>query len=342
MLSNIDIKTTNRLLLILVVPVVFYLLHIMSFIFVPLLSSMFVALLFLPIMRWLKSKGVNKVFSIIIVIILIGAMASCAIFLLRMSSREILETKDVFLSKAEVKLIDGIKGVQNYFGIESKEAITKQSLLSSEMTKSLSGPALKLFGNVITQSLTILFFVVLWLSESINFEKILNLTIIKSKFSSVKIFRRIEKDIIKFIRVKFLVSFGTGIGTGIACYFFDVSFPIFWGIFAFAINFIQMVGSFITVILCSIFAFVELEPSSSLAFFVLTITLVQVLFGSILEPIYMGKSFKINIIMVLIMLMFWGFIWGIPGMIMSIPITVFLKIVLEQFDSTRKIAQILE
>jgi AI-2 transport protein TqsA len=76
-------------------------------------------------------------------------------------------------------------------------------------------------------------------------------------------------------------------------------------------------------------------------FFIISVTLVQVLFGSILEPIYMGKSFSINIISVLIMLMFWGFIWGVPGMIMSIPITVFLKIILEQFEPTKVVARLL-
>jgi predicted PurR-regulated permease PerM len=120
-----------------------------------------------------------------------------------------------------------------------------------------------------------------------------------------------------------------------------VSFPIFWGLFAFVINFVQMVGSFITVILLSIFAFVEQDTSSTLFFFIATITSVQVLFGAILEPIFMGKSFSINIIAVLVMLMFWGFLWGIPGLIMAIPITVFIKIILDQFDNTRKIASLL-
>lgn len=102
-----------------------------------------------------------------------------------------------------------------------------------------------------------------------------------------------------------------------------------------------MVGSFISVILLSIFAFVELETSSVLFLFILSITGVQVLFGAILEPIFMGKSFSINVITVLIMLMLWGFIWGIPGLIMAIPITVFIKIILEQFESTKVIATLL-
>jgi predicted PurR-regulated permease PerM len=55
----------------------------------------------------------------------------------------------------------------------------------------------------------------------------------------------------------------------------------------------------------------------------------------------MGKSFSINIITVLVMLMFWGFIWGIPGLIMAIPITVFLKIIFEQFPSTKGIASLI-
>ena len=102
-----------------------------------------------------------------------------------------------------------------------------------------------------------------------------------------------------------------------------------------------MVGSFITVILLTIFAFVELESSSILFFFFLSITGVQVLFGAILEPVFMGKSFSINVIAVLIMLMLWGFIWGIPGLIMAIPITVFVKIILEQFPGTKVIASLL-
>ena len=69
--------------------------------------------------------------------------------------------------------------------------------------------------------------------------------------------------------------------------------------------------------------------------------MVQVTFGAILEPVFMGKSFSINIIAVLVMLMFWGFLWGIPGLIMAIPITVFIKIILDQFPSTKVIASLL-
>ena len=120
-----------------------------------------------------------------------------------------------------------------------------------------------------------------------------------------------------------------------------MSFPIFWGLFAFVINFVQMIGSVISVVLLSLFAFVELEFTGFLFFFILTITLVQVLMGGVLEPVFMGKSFSINVITILIMLMFWGYIWGIPGMILSIPLTVFIKIIFEQYPNTKIIADLM-
>jgi len=185
------------------------------------------------------------------------------------------------------------------------------------------------------------FFAILLLAESLNFQKILNNTIFQQHYSSVKVFFKIEKDIITFIKVKFIISFFTGLGFTLACYYFDVSFPIFWGLFAFVINFVQMIGSVISVVLLTIFAFLELDPTSTLLFFIITITLVQVIMGGILEPVFMGKSFSINVITILIMLSFWGFIWGIPGMILSIPITVVIKIILEQFPRTKLISDLM-
>lgn len=337
------IRTTNYLLLIIVVPIVFYLLKILSFIFIPLVFSMFVALLFLPLMRFFKRKGVHKLISVFIVILIILLGIKLGVELIKLSSKQIAETDSEFLLKAESKINDLVYEVESVFGIESTK--TKSPKLSRFLNKEAIfknfGSSLNFIVQTLTAMLMTVFFVVLWLAESINIENVLNKTILKKRHQSIKAFIKIENELIKFIKVKVLVSFLTGLFTGFACYFFDVSFPIFWGLFAFLINFVQMVGSFVTVILLSIFAFIELDPSSTLLFFILVITGTQVLYGSILEPIFMGKSFSINVITVLVMLMFWGFIWGVPGLIMAIPITVFLKIIFEQFPSTKGIAKII-
>lgn len=331
-------RTTNILLLTIAIPLIFYLLKILSFIFIPLIFSMFIALLFLPLMRWLGRRNIPKFISIIIVLLLVTGGLKLGVELIQLSSKEILATKSEFLPKAELKL-EGLKSyLDENFGIQFTE---EQNLFGQFFQKENLGTTIGFLRKFLTMILMTAFFVVLWLAESINVHKLLNNTLLKQRHTSIKAFMKIEKDLIKFIKVKFLVSALTGIFTGLMCVFFDVSFPIFWGLFAFAINFVQMVGSFISVILLSIFAFVELDPTSTLLFFILSITMVQVVFGAILEPIFMGKSFSINIIAVLVMLMLWGFLWGIPGLIMAIPITVFIKIILEQFPSTKVIASLL-
>jgi predicted PurR-regulated permease PerM len=299
---------------------------------------MFIALLFLPLMRWLGRRNVPRLLSIVIVISLIAIGVFIGVELVQLSSRQILSNNTGFFGKAEIKINDLMFYLQNEFGIVYN---TDSNFFAQFFEKDNIGSTFDFIRKFLTNILMITFFTILWLSESINMHKVMNDTILKRKHTSIKAFMKIEKDLITFIKVKFLVSLLTGIFTGLACVFFDVSFPIFWGLFAFLINFVQMVGSFISVILLSIFAFVELDPTSTLFFFILSITGVQVLFGAILEPVFMGKSFSINVITVLIMLMLWGFIWGIPGLIMAIPITVFIKIILEQFPGTKVIASLL-
>jgi predicted PurR-regulated permease PerM len=331
-------RTTNILLLIIVIPLVFYLLKILSFIFIPLISSMFIALLFLPIMRWLGKRNIPRLLSIIIVLLLIIFVAFIGIELVQMSSKQIMANDSGFFGKAQVKINKITYYLYDNFGLDYK---SESNILSQFFEKQNIGSTFDFVRKFLTSLLMIIFFTILWLAESINMHKVLNNTILKRKHTSIKAFMKIEKDLIKFIKVKFLVSLLTGLFTGLACVFFDVSFPIFWGLFAFLINFVQMVGSFISVILLSLFAIVELDPTSTLFFFIVSITGVQIIFGAILEPIFMGKSFSINVIAVLIMLMLWGFIWGIPGLIMAIPITVFLKILLEQYSETKIIASLL-
>jgi len=331
-------RTTNVLLLFIVVPLVFYLLKILSFIFIPLISSMFIALLFLPLMRWLGRRNVPRLISIIIVISLIVVGVMIGVELVQLSSKQILSNNTGFFAKAEVKINDLMLYMQDKVGMEYNP---DGNFLSQFFAKDNIGSTVDFVRKFLTNILMIVFFTILWLSESINMHQVLNNTILKRKHTSVKAFIKIERDLITFIKVKFLVSALTGLFTGLACVYFEVSFPIFWGLFGFLINFVQMVGSFICVILLSIFAFVELDPTSTLLFFIISITGVQVVFGAILEPIFMGKSFSINVIAVLIMLMLWGFIWGIPGLIMAIPITVFIKIILEQFPNTKTIASLL-
>lgn len=335
-------RTTNILLLLLVIPVLFYLLKLLSFIFIPLVFSMFTALMFLPITRWFKKLKISKTLSISAVILLIVGIMKLGGMLFKLASKEILSVDSTMITRIQIKLTEAISLLESFFGLERLpgENIVAHYFTEFNLAENL-GSTINMVSDTLTMSLMTIFFAILWLAESINFQKLLNSTILKRRLTSIRVFRRIEKDLIKFVLVKVFVSLLTGIGFSIACLIFDVSFPIFWGLLAFLINFIQMIGSFISVAALSLFGLVELDTSGTLLLFVLFIIGIQAIMGAVLEPILLGKTFSINIITILIMLMFWGFIWGIPGLILSIPLTVFFKIIMEQYQGTRIIAQIM-
>src|SRR5690554_382548 len=341
-----ELLAIRKLLLIIVVPLVMYLLNVLSIIFIPLVFALFAALLFSPLMRWFSRKGVPNFIGVVVVLIIVSVGFKGAYEMVKLTGKELSSADDDFQEKFNERMNELVSPVVDFMGVEPKEGETKfHALINDEKVSA------NLFGNVgsglnftrkfVSMLLMTLFFMVLLLAGSLNVQKVMELLIFKQQHASVKTFRQIEKDIFKFIIVKFLLSLFTGIGFSLACYAFDVSFPIFWGVFAFLINFIQMIGSVISVVVLSAFALVELNVSGSLAFFVIVITGVQVLFGGILEPILMGKSFSINTVTVLVMLTLWGFIWGIPGLILSIPITALIKKIMEKFPGTAVYARIM-
>lgn len=329
-------------MLIIVIPLVFYILKILSFIFIPLILSMFIALMFLPFMRWMQKYGVPKFLRITIVISIIVGVIIIGGEVVEILSKQILSADSELLNKAQEKLTKLIVSLENIFGIQRVEGgnVILHYLKKSNKFSNF-GSTIDFIGDTLSMTLMTIFFVVLLVAESINFQKLLNQTILKQKFSSVRVFMKIENDLIKFIIVKFFISLFTGVCIGLVCFVFGINFPVLWGLIAFLLNFIQMVGSVVSVVITALFALVELDSTGTWLLFVLFLTGVQVLFGSIIEPVFMGKSFSINVVTILVMLMFWGFLWGVPGLIMSIPLTVFLKIIFEQYSNTRVIASLM-
>ena len=180
-----DTRTTNILLLIITIPIVFYVLKLLSFIFIPLIASMFIALLFLPLMRWFNRRNTPKYLSIFVVLIIFGVLFKVGGELIKLSSREILNADGEFLAKAELKLTNLFVLVNEFFGIEQIEGKTFN--IFSLFQGNSVGNTIDFIRKTLTMTLMTAFFVVLWLAESINFERLLNTTILKQKFASVKI-----------------------------------------------------------------------------------------------------------------------------------------------------------
>lgn len=341
-----ELLAIRKLLLIIVIPLVLYLLSVLSVIFIPLVFGLFGAFIFSPLMRWFARKGIPNLVGVLIVVIIVSLVFKGSYAVVQLTGKEFSSADAAFRADLDERVTEVVGPINEFLEIHPEEGQNEWQALLNDKAVSAN-----LFGNVksglnvarkfISMSLMTLFFMVLFLAGSMNMQNVLELLVFKRKYTSIKVFRQIEKDIFKFITVKFLLSFFTGLGFSIACYAFGVSFPIFWGVFAFLINFIQLIGSIVAVVALTLFGLVELHISGTLVFFGLTLTGIQVLFGGILEPIFMGKSFSINTVTVLVMLALWGFIWGIPGLILSIPITALMKKIMEAVPGTKVYARLM-
>lgn len=156
-----------------------------------------------------------------------------------------------------------------------------------------------------------------------------------------KVIRNIDVKIQRYIGVKTFASVMTGIFTWLALVSFKVDFAEFWGVMAFILNFIPYVGSLVAIILPSIIALVQLTDISTLAGVMGSLCIVQVFWGSIVEPRLLGDNLNLSPIFIIFSLAAWGMIWGVPGMFLSIPILAMIVITLAQFDATRPVAVLL-
>jgi predicted PurR-regulated permease PerM len=340
-----QLKQIKRLLIMMSIPLAFYVLSLLKFIFIPLFAAIFVSVLFMPLVRKMAEKNIPGWLSITVCVSIIISLMFLGVQVIKISSSEIVNADPAFVATAEERFEEVSKSIAHYFAQDEQVAEESADVVSIKKAQDwFVENGANLVGSImsnISRFLMFLFFLVLLLANTLDMQKLMQIIIFNQKLPSIRTFLKIEKSIVKFIWVKFLLSLFTGIGFTIACYAYGVSFPIFWGFFTFAINFVQMIGSVIAVIVVTIFSVIEINSPGTLLTFSLVLTSVQVLFGGILEPIMMGKSFSINTITVLIMLALWGFVWGIPGLIMSVPITVLVKTIMEQIPDTKKYAELM-
>jgi AI-2 transport protein TqsA len=169
--------------------------------------------------------------------------------------------------------------------------------------------------------------------EKVEYEKKLEQIRTEREKTIVKTFKDITEQIQRYIATKFLISLLTGVVVAIILWIFNIDFLIVWAVLAFFLNFIPNIGSIIAIILPTVMTLIQYE---SLGYTLLVsgiVTLAQNLIGNILEPKIMGDKLGLNPLVILLSLLIWGYIWGIAGMFLAVPLTAVIKIIISNSNS---------
>lgn len=148
-----------------------------------------------------------------------------------------------------------------------------------------------------------------------------------------KTFGTIVLQIQRYIITKISVNAGAGIVVGFGLFLFGVDYPVVWGLFTFLFNFIPTIGSAFALILPVLFTILQFESFGMTIAVILFMIAIQTLAFNLVEPITVGRKLNLNPLVILLSVLIWGWIWGIIGMLMAVPLTAVINIILANSDS---------
>jgi predicted PurR-regulated permease PerM len=304
---------------------------------VPFLLAVFIAVLCAPMMIWLKAKRVPSIVSVLLVVVLFFLIAATLGTVIGTSLSAFYQDLPEYEQKLQQQG-EGIIASLQGFGI-----IVDKSVISEYIDP---GAAMKMvanvfsgLGGVLTNTFLILFSVIFILLEASDFPDKVKRAL-GSKTLALDHFQNFSDSVQRYLLIKTLVSIGTGFVVGVVLALMGVDYAILWAVIAFLLNFIPNIGSIIAAVPPMLIALIQLGPMSSMLVAGLYLA-TNTVFGNVIEPRYMGRSLGLSTLVVFVSLVFWGWIFGPVGMLLSIPLTMVVKIGLENSERNRWLAVLL-
>jgi len=179
------------------------------------------------------------------------------------------------------------------------------------------------------QLIIVLFFVVFMLLENPLSEKKMHLAFKGSSRDRVKkIIKKINHQITRYLSIKLAISGATGFLVGVSLYFIGLDFYLMWAFLAILFNFIPSIGSTFIMLATILMSFIQFYPEwNPILATMIIMPLIQMVLGNFLDPKLQGNQLDLSPVIILISLVFWGWIWGIAGMFLAVPLAETIKII---------------
>ncbi|MFT7561188.1 MAG: AI-2 transport protein TqsA [Flavobacteriales bacterium] len=297
---------------------------------VPFFLSLFIAVICSPPLIWLRNKGfpgwlalITVMSAIVVCSVIVGAIAGSSINDFRQDLPEYQQRLSELTSSVFSQL--------NAFGF-SIDVEQIRSAFNPSAALSMAGDTLASFGNMMGNAFLILLTVVFILSEEVGFTE--KLKFLPNSDKTLQAIDRFTDGVNQYVAIKTSMSLLTGLLIMSWLWFLGLDYFILWGMLAFLLNFIPTLGSILAAVPAVLLALIQLSPGAALlvgAGFLV----VNFVVGNAIEPRIMGRGLDLSALVVFLSLVFWGWILGSIGMLLSIPLTMTVKIALESFEDTR-------
>lgn len=337
-------QTTFPLFLMLGILVVFVLgiiLHELRSILLPFVIAVFLSIIFSPIVVHLKRRKVPTLLALLTVLLVMAL----TLFLF---SLVIYSTTDSFvreLPKYEQRLTSLVGGLVQQFNtwaielnITLDDAWWKEAFQLSSITATVAS-GVGTFLNFLTNIFLILLFIMFMLAGSGELgAKIEHALPAKQARQMATIIENVGTQVRQYLITKTLISLGTGFITFIILVAAGVDFPLIWAFLTFLLHFIPNIGSIIAVLFPFILSLLQFDALGRPVLILILLTTVQMAIGNVLEPKVMSFNLNLSALVILVSLIFWGWLWGVWGMVLAVPIMATVKIIFENIESLRPLS----
>jgi len=305
-----------------------------SSILVPFFLAVFIAVICTPPLFWLQRKGLPKVLAltfILVAILIVGLLFGA---LIGPSLNDFLRSLPDYqerLSTHITVLIGWLreKGVN----IPAEEV---PRALNPGWVMNLAGGIFSALSSVLTNAFMILLTVVFVLLEVADLPKKLRI-VLKNPERSLSTIEKFSQDAKRYLVIKTVISAAEALVIWLWLLILGVDYPVLWGTLVFLLNYVPNIGSIIAALPAVLLALVQLGVGSALLT-ALGFVVANVVLGNLIEPKLMGKGLSLSTLVVFLSMVFWGWVLGPIGMILSVPMTSLVKIALESYEETRGLA----
>jgi len=306
---------------------------------VPFLLSIFIAVISFPLMSSMQQRGLPKGIALTLVMLLVVTVGFLLAVLIGNSITEFSRS----LPQYQQNITDEWRSVLLWLenrGVSVTDNI--REMANPAAAVGLVSYILRGFGNVLTNSFLIILTVVFILVEaSCLTQKFITLNGKRDTPTNDNEFSQVFVEKLRnYMSMKTIISIVTGVLIATALWLIGVDFPILWGVLAFMLNFVPNIGSIIAAVPAVMLTLVQLGTSSALLVAAVFIA-VNVLIGSVIEPKYMGKGLGLSTLVVFMSLVFWGWVLGPVGMLLSVPLTITVKLALDSKPETQWLGHLL-
>jgi predicted PurR-regulated permease PerM len=303
-------------------------------IILPIILALFISIVCAQPVIWLEKKKVP--YSIAVVMVLLGLLMLFVLFGGIIGNSLARFSRDA--PKYEENLRTIVEGLIKYINSSGANIDAKQLINMIDPGKILSftAGAVGEIGQIMSDSFVIMLVTIFMLLEVKSFlskAKIIE----KLHGNSLKYLDTIGKSIRHYLSIKTVVSLLTGVFVWIWLLVVGVDYAVLWGLIAFLLNYIPNIGSIIAAAPTMLLALVQLGVGGML-WTGLGYLIVNMVMGNIVEPKVMGQGLGLSTLVVFLSLIVWGYIFGSVGMFLSVPLTMTIKVMLEQEKSTQWIA----